>query len=102
MTLSRPTLGRDAPVRRLRLVSLDVDPVFVLARLDEIPTGLSAQPELGIGPARFLETNGHLRGDSRVAVQNPREGVTSDTQNLGRFGHVQTEWVGESQGTLLN
>ncbi len=26
-----------------------------------------------------------------MAVQNPREGVTGDTQHLRRFGHVQTE-----------
>ena len=28
-----------------------------------------------------------------MAVQNPREGVTGDTQHLRRFGHVQTERV---------
>ena len=79
--------------RRLRLVSLDDDPVFPLARLDEIPSGLPAQPELGIRPACLLETNGHLRGDGRMAVQNPQERVTGDTQNLRRSGHRSNERV---------
>ena len=52
-----------ASPRRLRWVSLDVDLVFVLAGLGEIPSGLSAQPELGSG---LLKPNGHLRGKEEI------------------------------------
>ena len=55
--------GQGIPIRlsgkkdllTLRDVSLDVDPIFVLARLREIPCGLPPQPELGIGPTCLLQ-----------------------------------------------
>ena len=59
--------------RRSWLVALDIDPILVLARLDEIVGRLPAEPELGIGPARLLKPDGHLRRNRRAAVQYARE-----------------------------
>ena len=81
----------EASHRGLWAVSLDMDPVLVLACLHEIVGGLASQPELGIRPACLLQPERHLRRDCRAAVENPGQGVPGNAQHPRRFGHTQTE-----------
>ena len=44
----------------LRLVALDFDFILTPAHLREVVGGLQAEPEIGVGPARFFETDRHF------------------------------------------
>ena len=65
------TLARDG---RTGLTPGNLDVVFPLPRLGQIVGGLPSQPEFRVGPARFLQANGHLRGNRRVSIQKRVKG----------------------------
>ena len=79
--------------RRLHLVALNLDLIFVPTRLGQVVDGLPVQPEFSVAPSRLLQPNGHLRREDRMAVQYPPKPALGNTQHLGRFGDVQTEQV---------
>lgn len=54
----------------MRPVSLDMDPVLVLARLHEVVGGLAPQSELGIGPAGLFQPKGQFRRNCRVSFEH--------------------------------
>ena len=66
--------------RRPWLVALDIDPILVLARLDEIVGRLPAQPELGIGPASFSSLMA-ISGETAAWPFHTRESVWRATSN---------------------
>lgn len=81
-------MGRDE-----RRIGLNLDSMFGLAGLRQIVGGLPTQPELGVGPSRLLQSNGHCRRNGGSAVQYTGERVAGHTQDFRRLGDAQTEWT---------
>jgi len=70
-----------------------MDLVFVAAGLGEVIRSLKAEPEFGGGPTSFFEADGHFGRDGGVPVEQAREGMAGDAEDLSRFGHAQVEGI---------
>ena len=62
--------------------------LFSLLRLPEIVLRLLIQPALRCGVERHGKPQRHLGADASPAVENGRQGLTTDAKPLGSFGNA--------------
>lgn len=66
-----------------------VDFVFVLSRLRKIVTGLHAHPDLSPTAKRLIQTQRHVRGNTRQSIDNTRQCIASHAQVPCTFRNIQ-------------
>lgn len=68
-------------------------PFAALLSVPQVILGLLVEPAFSRRAERHGQANGHLRTDARTAIQNSRQGLSTDAKCLSGLRDTHTEWV---------